>query len=72
MPFLITVPRPSAMICLDKVPWPSECLDSVTKLSAVLDTMPRPSAMTCLNKVPRPSAFLDSVLRLSASLDTVS
>ena len=34
--FLDTVPRPSAMTCLDKVPQPVPCLE----------TVPRPSAMT--------------------------
>ena len=37
MPCLATVPQPCAITCLDKVRWPSACLD----------TVPRISAMTC-------------------------
>ena len=49
---LDTVPRPSSMTCLDKVSWPSACLDTVNRISASLDTVPQPSSMTCLDKVP--------------------
>ena len=52
VPCLATVPWPSSMTSLDKVPWSSACLDSVTRPSACLDTVPWPSAMTCLGKVP--------------------
>ena len=64
-PCLDTVPRFSAMTCLEKVPRPSACLDTVTRPSACLDMVPRPSAMTCLGKVPRPSACLDTVPRVT-------
>ena len=52
MSCLATVPRPSSITSLDKVPLSSACLDSVTRPSACLDTVPWPSAMTCLSKVP--------------------
>ena len=52
----VTQHQPSAMTYLDKVPWPSACLDMVTRPSAWLDSMPRPCAMTCLDKVPSPNA----------------
>ena len=63
---LDTVPRPSVMSFLGKVPRLSTCLDTVTLHSACLDTVPRPSAMTCLGLVPRPSSCLDKVPRPSA------
>ena len=43
--YLYTVPRPSSMIRLDKVPL-------VTRPTACLDTIPRPNANTCLGKMP--------------------
>ena len=58
---LDTVPQPSAMTCLGKVPQPSKCLDTVLWLRA----------KTCLGTVPRPSVCLGTVLRPSAYLDTV-
>ena len=65
--FLDTVPRPSGITCLEKVPWPSACLDTVTRPSACLDTLPQPRAITCLGKVPRPSTSLDTVPRPSTT-----
>ena len=43
--YLDTVPRPSSMTRLDKVPL-------MTRPTACLDTMPRPNADTCLGKMP--------------------
>ena len=45
VPCLGTVPRPSAMTYLNKVPRPSACLNTVLQPSAFLDMLPRPSAM---------------------------
>ena len=69
VPWLATVPRPSAMTCIGPVPRPSACLIMVPR--PCLETVPRSSAMTCLEKVPRPSSCLDTVLRPSAFLFTV-
>ena len=63
---LDTVPRPSSMTRLDKVPWPKACLDMVTRRTACLDTMPRPNANKCLCKMPQPNACLDTVPQPSA------
>ena len=49
------VPRPSSMTSLDKVSWPSGCLDINTQPSACLETVPRPIANTCLGKMPQPN-----------------
>ena len=68
---LNTVPRPSSMTCFDKVPWPSACLDTVTRPSACLDTVPRPIVMTFLDKAPWPIACLDMVTQLRACIDTM-
>ena len=57
MPFLETVPRPSAMTHLDKVLQPSACLDMVLRPSACLDMVPRSRAMTSLDMVPRSSVM---------------
>ena len=62
------MPRLSVMTYLNKGPWPSACLDIVTRPSAYLDTVPQLSAMTCPSKVPRPSACLDTVPRHNAMI----
>ena len=55
---LDTVPWPSAMTCLRKMPlglapgW-TWCLGLVLCLA----TVPRPNALKCLDKVPRPNAM---------------
>ena len=71
MPYLATVPRSSAMTCLDKVSSPTT--DTVTRISARLDTVPMPKTMTCLDKVPRPSSMTchDKTPRPSACLGTM-
>ena len=48
---LDTVPRPSTLTSLDKVP----------RSSVFLDTVPLPSAMICLDKMPRLSECLGTV-----------
>ena len=45
VPCLDTVPRPSAMTYLDKLPRPSACLDTLFQPSACLDMVTQPSAM---------------------------
>ena len=61
------MPQSSAMTCLEKVPRPNACLDTVLDLvlayTRLLDlvpflaTVPQLSAMICLEKVTQPSAM---------------